>query len=240
MTGFMIPESDVVYYHNDESSSPTLVRVFRPFVRGDVLEVGAGVGFVTRELSRYADAVLACEPTAALFEQLKNRVGALSNVEALQKTTHELLVESQNRRFDTIVYFSVLEHIEDDQGEIARASQLLRAGGHLLILVPAHQWLYAKIDRLSGHHRRYSVGSLRNLFRERFESVDIKHFDTVGLVPYFLIFRLMRSTSVSGVSASIYSKIVVRLSYLLYVLTRGRLIGKNFVVTARKSGCATI
>ena len=227
-------DSDVVYYHNDESSSPTLVRIFRRYVQGRVLEVGAGVGFVTRELAKYADSVVACEPTPVLYEQLRARVAGLDTVEVHQQTTYELTAESNATKFDTIVYFSVLEHIEDDVGEIERASGLLADGGHLLILVPAHQWLYAKIDRLSGHYRRYSARSIRSVLDGKFDSIDIRNFDSVGLIPYFVIFRLLRNTSVSGVSASIYSRIVVRLSYVLYVVSRGKPIGKNLVVIARK------
>jgi 2-polyprenyl-3-methyl-5-hydroxy-6-metoxy-1,4-benzoquinol methylase len=58
--------------------------------------------------------------------------------------------------FDAIVYINVLEHIEADAEELALAKELLRPGGSVLIVVPAHQWLYARVDQLTGHFRRYS------------------------------------------------------------------------------------
>jgi SAM-dependent methyltransferase len=225
---------EVVYYHNDESSSSILVRIFRRHIQGRVLEVGAGVGFVTHELAKFADSVVACEPTAELFSQLSHRVGELSNVEIRQVMTQDLVASARPEKFDTVVYFSVLEHIEDDADEVLRSADLLADGGRFLVLVPAHQWLYAKIDELSGHHRRYSHRTLRALFGTEFSSVEIRNFDTVGLLPYFIIFRLLRNTNVSGMSAKLYSKIVVRLSYLLYVITRGKLIGKNLLLVAHK------
>jgi len=231
----MSHENEVVYYHNDESSSAVLARIFRRHIRGRVLEVGAGVGFVTRELAKHADFVVACEPTSELVDQLRHRVSGLPNVEVRQTTTHQLTDSHSSEKFDTIVYFSVLEHIKDDGDEIRRAESLLTSGGRLLILVPAHQWLYAKIDELSGHYRRYSRKSLRLLFGAEFNSVRIRNFDTVGLMPYFVLYRLLRNTNVSGVSANIYSKIVVRVSYVFYVLSRGRLTGKNLVLVAQKS-----
>jgi len=231
----MSHESEVVYYHNDESSSAVLVRIFRPHIRGRVLEVGAGVGFVTRQLAERADSVIACEPTSVLVDQLRTRVALLPNVEVRQETTQRLIDGGYRESFDTIIYFSVLEHIKDDAEEVRRAWDLLADGGRLLVLVPAHQWLYAKIDELSGHFRRYSRRSIRALFGAEFNPVEVRNFDTVGLLPYFILFRLLRNTNMSGVTASVYSKIVIRVSYLLHVVTRGRLIGKNLLVVAHKS-----
>ena len=54
----------------------------------------------------------------------------------------------------TILYFHVLEHVENDLKEIEEAKKLNK-GGHLIIIVPAHQKIYGNLDKAVGHFRRY-------------------------------------------------------------------------------------
>jgi 2-polyprenyl-3-methyl-5-hydroxy-6-metoxy-1,4-benzoquinol methylase len=60
-------------------------------------------------------------------------------------------------RFDTALYIDVLEHIRDDQTEVARVGRHLTPGGHLVVLAPAHQALYTLFDAAIGHFRRYGM-----------------------------------------------------------------------------------
>ena len=56
---------------------------------------------------------------------------------------------------DTIFSLNVFEHIEDDLAAMRNADRVLQPGGHLILVVPAHRWLYGSIDRAIGHNRRY-------------------------------------------------------------------------------------
>ena len=103
----------------------------------------------------------------------------------------------------------------------------------MLIVVPAHKWLYANVDRLTGHHRRYSRRQLQDAISESGLQVDMLHyFDVVGLLPYPFLYKILGGTSTGGVNAPVYSRIVMPLSLLLYFVTRGRLIGKNLIAVA--------
>jgi SAM-dependent methyltransferase len=144
--------------------------VVGPCLRGDVLEVGAGLGANTKLLRAHAAAArrwVCLEPDSRLLEQLRCSVsapgeiaplGERSNVEARLGTVESL---SASEQFDTILYIDVLEHIPDDALEIRRAAARLRAGGHLIVLSPAHQWLFSPFDKAIGHHRRYTRESMR-------------------------------------------------------------------------------
>jgi hypothetical protein len=55
----------------------------------------------------------------------------------------------------------VIEHIEDSTAELRRAVDLLAPGGHLLILVPAFNYLYSPFDKAIGHFRRYDKKILK-------------------------------------------------------------------------------
>lgn len=63
-------------------------------------------------------------------------------------------------RYDFIVLFDVLEHIDDEDGFLASVLYHLKSGGILCINVPALQSLYSKYDKAVGHVRRYTLGQL--------------------------------------------------------------------------------
>jgi hypothetical protein len=66
-------------------------------------------------------------------------------------------------RYDTILYIDVLEHIDDDAAELAAAALRLAPGGNLVVLAPAHQFLFSPLDEAVGHCRRYNARSLTAL-----------------------------------------------------------------------------
>jgi SAM-dependent methyltransferase len=85
-------------------------------------------------------------------------------------------------RFDAILYVDVLEHIEDDAGELATAARRLRPGGVLIVLAPAHNWLYSPFDRAIGHYRRYTRRSLATVGPPALRRLDLRYLDSVGLL----------------------------------------------------------
>jgi hypothetical protein len=86
------------------------------------------------------------------------------------------------RQFDSIVYIDVLEHIEEDTRELQLASACLRPGGHLVVLVPAHQWLFSPMDEAIGHFRRYNRGNLTAAGAEAGANlVRMEYLDAVGM-----------------------------------------------------------
>ncbi len=85
------------------------------------------------------------------------------------------------QQFDTIIYIDVLEHIEDDRAELERAAALLRPGGHVIILSPAHQNLYTPFDKAIGHFRRYNRSMLEALSPAGLRLERIWYLDCVGL-----------------------------------------------------------
>jgi hypothetical protein len=86
------------------------------------------------------------------------------------------------RTFDSILYIDVLEHIERDRDEMRLAGGRLRAGGHVVVLSPAHQFLYSKFDATIGHYRRYDRASLRKCSPPDCEMVSMFYLDCVGVL----------------------------------------------------------
>ncbi len=67
------------------------------------------------------------------------------------------------RRYDYIMAFEVLEHIEDDFSCIKEWWNILNEHGKLLISVPANQSKWGSSDIAAGHYRRYERASMSSL-----------------------------------------------------------------------------
>jgi hypothetical protein len=84
------------------------------------------------------------------------------------------------RKFDAILYIDVIEHIQDDRGELARAASLLAPGGSLIVLAPAHAFLYTAFDRAIGHFRRYTRQTLRAIAPAGLRERKLLYLDSFG------------------------------------------------------------
>ena len=128
-----------------------------PWLGDDVLEVGAGIGGTTRVICRRKHRRWVClEPDAKLaakLEQTQASEGFPTRCEVKVGTMASL---PEAEQFDSILYIDVLEHIEDDAGELRLAAKHLRPGGTLIVLSPAHPFLYSEFDKAIGHYRRYT------------------------------------------------------------------------------------
>ena len=58
----------------------------------------------------------------------------------------------------------------------------MKPGGVLIVLSPAHQWLFSPFDQAIGHYRRYNRSMLRHLTVSDLKIVSLKYLDSVGLI----------------------------------------------------------
>jgi len=204
-----------------------LAARLKPFLRGDVLEVGAGLGAnvpylfhdgLARWVSLEPDAQLRA---AFLREQALGRIPA--RCELVAGTLETLPAEAT---FDSILYIDVLEHIEDDRGEFHRAHHRLRRGGRLLIICPAHQFLFSPFDAAIGHFRRYNRRSYRRLSERR--PWKVEYLDSVGMLASIANKLLLRQPYPSARQIMLWDGLFVRTSTVVDALTLRRL-GKSIL-----------
>lgn len=152
----------------------------RRFIRGDVLEVGAGIGSNTRYLDTGKLGRFVClEPDARMVGRLADRLrSGAREYEVIRGTLESLPAQEQ---FDTICYVDVLEHIEDDGAELDRAAAHLRPGGRIIILSPAHQWLFTPFDAAIGHFRRYTRTMFKAISPQGMKLESCWYLDSAGL-----------------------------------------------------------
>lgn len=70
--------------------------------------------------------------------------------------------------FDLVIASDVLEHIEDETAALREWHRVLRPEGHLLVFVPAHEFLWSEHDVVNHHFRRYSATRLRQVLQPQF------------------------------------------------------------------------
>jgi SAM-dependent methyltransferase len=141
-------------------------RCLEPFLQGDVLEVGAGLGVNTRFLRRPSQRRWVClEPDGQLLQQMRQSLAETPLPAPCELRQGSIADLEADARFDTILYIDVLEHIQDDSAELARAAARLRDHGRLIVLAPAHNWLFSPFDTSLGHFRRYDRRSLTEAAR---------------------------------------------------------------------------
>ena len=103
----------------------------------------------------------------------------------------------------------MLEHIEDDSGELSTVYRTLRSGGYLLLFVPALPWLFSNADSSFGHFRRYYKKNLVKTVEKTGFSIEKAHyFDLAGVLPWYVNFVLLKN-SFNESSVALYDKIVV-------------------------------
>ena len=209
-------------------------RVITPFLGKRVLDVGAGIGATAQLLSgRGYDRWVELEPDPAQareIEQLRDRGEIPAHYEVRAGTSDDL---DDRDRFDTVLYVDVLEHIEDDRAELQRVLRHVMPGGNVVILAPAHEFLFTPFDRSVGHFRRYDRTGLSALVPQDCEMVFIRYLDSVGMLASLANRLLLRQSAPTRGQILFWDRVLVRCSLLLDPLTFG-LLGKTVVCVYRK------
>jgi SAM-dependent methyltransferase len=184
-----------------------LVERARPWLRGRVLDAGAGIGTHTARLRTLADEVVALEPEPELAALLRARVPGVTVVEG-----DATAVEGP---FDAIVCFNVLEHIPDDEATLRRFCELLAPGGALCAIVPAHPALFGSLDRTFGHERRYAKTELRRKLTAAGLAVEqLRHVNPVGAAGWLVQARVFRREHLPPAGLGLYDRLVPALRAL--------------------------
>jgi SAM-dependent methyltransferase len=206
-----------------------------PYVRGDVLDVGAGIGATIRTLAPCAPQArwTALEPDIDLFRQMQRTRDSGDLPREVRLVQGILADMPETARFDCILYIDVLEHIEDDLGELQRARNHLLPGGHLVVLAPAHNALYTPFDKAIGHFRRYNRRQLGALLPSGMQRVELRYLDSVGLIASAANRLLLRTAHPTPAQIATWDTLMVPLSRIIDPLTGG-LLGKTLLMVARR------
>ncbi len=214
-----------------------ILKEFMPFIGQDIVEVGAGTGSFSELLLDLKPASLSLVEPSGMFEHLtriQKQAGAteLFFYHSIFLTASREIMEVS--RPDTVIYVNVLEHIDDDRGELSAVFETLEVGGNCLIFVPALQSLYGDFDRKVGHFRRASKRDLETKCTAAgFEIVRSTFFDFAGVLPWFVKYRILKSDSLGAAGVKLYDSLVIPIMSRIEPWF-GVPIGKNLLIVVRK------
>ena len=205
-----------------------------PFLGRRVLEVGAGLGAVTRTLLPDRFEEWTClEPDQELASQIPQNIAAhpaRDRVKVVGGVTADL---SAATNYDTVVYIDVLEHVEDDSAELHRAASLLESGGRCIVLSPAYPSLYTPFDAAIGHHRRYTARSLAAAAPATLEMERVFYLDSVGLLASVGNKLLLRQSLPTRSQILFWDRTLIPLSRMIDPLIGFR-VGRSVIAVWRK------
>jgi glycosyltransferase involved in cell wall biosynthesis len=187
-----------------------MAETVRPYVGKRVLEIGAGMGNLTRQLAprreRYVCADIDVEHLNRLRSVLLHRPNVEAHICDLARPEDFAPFHGQ---MDSVICLNVLEHVEDDLLGLKNIHSTLGPGGRAIILVPEGMSVYGAMDKALGHYRRYSEDELRKRMQEAgFQVESLIAFNRISRPAWYLRGRVMKRSSMSRVQLQIFDRMV--------------------------------
>jgi glycosyltransferase involved in cell wall biosynthesis len=185
-----------------------------PFAGQRVLEVGAGIGTMTRYLLG-REVVVATDISPLYMERLKAAFEGYPNVVVQPLDAAAPPPEGlKTFNLDTVICLNVLEHVQDDEAALKGFAALLPPGGRVVLILPALQRLYGEIDKAIGHYRRYQRAEIEGkLRRAGFYVEKTRFFNTPGIPGWYLNSCLLKRRTVPGLQARLNDFLVPLLRF---------------------------
>ncbi len=181
----------------DLASVPNFNRwmgdTLRPFAGARVLEVGAGIGNLSRQLlPRECYTVSDVNPHHLRY--LANFAEGKPYMDVRRLDLAEPAdVEALAGRYDTVICVNVLEHVEGEAQALRNLRTTLAPGGRVILLVPQGPGLYGSLDEVLGHVKRYTRAELRDaLEKQGFQVREIFDWNRVTTPAWWWNGRVLR------------------------------------------------
>ena len=153
------------------------LSLIKKYLNGNLAEVGPGKGEFFNYYKRYLKTINLIEPDKNLFNLLKKKHNKKS-VKITNKT-----INNVKDKFESIIYFDVLEHIKDDLKEVQNAKKKLKDNGILIYSVPAFQIFYNEFDKSVGHFKRYNKKDFEKISKKtNLKIIKLQYYDSFGLL----------------------------------------------------------
>lgn len=140
--------------------------IAKPYIKGDLLELGCGEGRGIQELAPLANNYTAIDKIGEVIDQLSE---AYPKYEFQQGHFPPMPYESES--FDTIVSFQVIEHIKNDHLFLKEITRILKPGGTALLSTPNNKMT---LSRNPWHIREYTAEQLKTIASKYFSEVDMR------------------------------------------------------------------
>jgi SAM-dependent methyltransferase len=207
-----------------------------PWLGQKVMEAGAGIGTYSSMAWKAGKTVTALELSDNYFTLLEKRFAGQERITTLHGSITDSAITGplETEGMDSIFSLNVLEHIPDDQQALRNFRSILRPGGKIVVLVPAHRWLYNSLDKELGHVRRYTKKELR----EKVEAAGFKihklyFWNSLAMLGWFVNGNVLKKEKVAPGAARLFDQLVPVLKFTEKNILRGAL-GISLIVVAEK------
>ena len=203
------------------------ILLIKKFIKGKFLEVGAGKGGLIPFYKNLIKNITIIEPEKKLFKILKKK---FSNKKISIKNQ---TINNIKKKYDTIIYYDVLEHIKNDLNEVKSASKKLNKNGYLIFSVPAYQTFYSSFDKSVGHFKRYNKKDFIVLGKKTGLKIEkLAYYDSMGFL--FLVLNKFFSLKQTNLENKVYLwNLLMPISKLIDFLTFNRF-GKSLLCVFKK------
>jgi len=224
------PNTATERFNNANFHIKYCLSFIRKYIKGNILEIGAGCGSFTRNY------VGLDQKKITLTELDKKNILDLKKKFKKNKKIKikSCSIKKIKGQYDVILYLHVLEHIKNDKSEIINAKKKLKKNGYLILMVPAHQNIYSNLDRAVGHYRRYE----KKFFKIKLlglKRVNLMSLDSIGYWLYYLNKIFFREeTFPSNFKIFLWDKIFTPLTIIVDRLTNYNF-GKCIIAIYKKN-----
>jgi len=203
------------------------IYYLKSYIKDPFLEVGAGQGGLTNLYKKFTKDITLIEPDKKLFQLLRKKFRK-KNIKIKNQT-----IDKIKFKYQTIIYFDVLEHIKSDLKEVKIASKKLKKNGNLIFNVPAHQLFYNEFDKAVGHFKRYNKKDFKNIEKKTDLKIEkLIYYDSIGLL--FLILNKVFKLKETNLKNKIYFwNMLIPLSKIIDKLTFNKF-GKSLLCVFKK------
>lgn len=186
-------------------------ELFCEYIRGDVLEVGCGVGSFTKLIDDHGnfDSLYSIDISQPAIDFIKTK-----------KFKNKIKIEcidliNAEGSYDFILCMNVMEHVEDDKNFFRKLTGLLKKDGVLFLLVPSHMFLYSNFDKAAGHFKRYAKKDMNSAeLPSGIKLIDQYYFNMIGALGYWAVYKALKSGSINDTEGEIglFDKYIVPFS----------------------------
>ena len=211
-----------------------MYQTIKPFCSGKILEIGSGIGNISKYFIR--------DKFDITLSDIREHYGNV--LIAKFPSTEVLIMDLVDSEFDskfsqlfntyeTVYALNVVEHIKEDHLAIANAKKLLKKDGHLIILVPAYQFLYNRFDKELEHYRRYTRKNLNSLLSTKFKVVHSLYFNAFAIIGWFFSGKILKKKTIPANQMAFYNKLVFIFKIIDKILNN--LIGLSVISVGKKN-----
>lgn len=177
-TKIYYPGWELKFFDNSKNFRDYQFQLFKNFIIGNIAEIGPGNGMNLSFYFNKPKKIDLYEPSKNLYKTLKKRFFRKKKLKIFNRK-----FEFIKKKYDSILYLDVLEHIKQDQIEIKNAYKCLKKNGYLIINVPAYNHLYSKFDKDVGHFKRYQKKDIKLICKKlNLNKLELRYYDSIGYI----------------------------------------------------------